>query len=144
MHIRQRGQKSFEITVSNGYDSRGKKISYVTSYSPETVTATGKARSRLSIMREVEEFAKEFEQKVKSGEYNPSKEYIFRDFRNTVWRTEWAEIRLSIRSKESYQTILDNIFGPMLDKKKLSQISTMEIQSILNREYKRGKSVYLQ
>ena len=141
MHIRKRGKKSYEITVSNGYDSHGKKISLTTSYSPEMYTASGKPKSNTAIMKEVQAFAAEFERKVRTGEYSGKKEYVFSDFRNNVWKPEWAEIRLSIRSQESYQTILDNIFGPKLDKKRIAHINTMEIQSILNEQYRQGKSV---
>ena len=58
--IRKRGN-SYEITVSNGYDSNGKKITETETWKPEP------GMSQKAIDKAITEFVVDFERDVKSG-----------------------------------------------------------------------------
>ena len=141
MYIRKRGKKGYEISVSGGFDSKGKRVVHSITYKPETMTPTGKPRSEAAIKKDVEMFAVDYERRVLNGEQIAGKDYIFRDFVENVWLPEWAEMHLTIRSKESYLNILENNFMVPFGKKKLNSITTLDIQAIINAKYREGRSV---
>ena len=60
---------SYQITVSCGYDSAGKKIRRKTTYKPELLTTKGNPKSEASIEKDVVAFAADFERKVLTGQY---------------------------------------------------------------------------
>lgn len=59
-NIRRRGN-SFQITVSLGYDSEMKKISERTTFKPDLYTEKGNKKSDRTLLKEAENFAREFE-----------------------------------------------------------------------------------
>ena len=67
--IKQTGENSYQITVSCGYDSTGKKIRKKTTFKPELFTDKGNRKSDRTIEKEVAAFAAEFERKVLTGQY---------------------------------------------------------------------------
>ena len=62
--IKQTSENSYQITVSCGYDSTGKKIRKKTTFKPELFTDKGNRKSDRTIEKEVAAFAAEFERKV--------------------------------------------------------------------------------
>ena len=141
MHIRKKKNNSYEIFISGGFDSQGKRVMHTLTYKPELLTANGKPRSEAAIRKEVEQFAANYERKLLNGEQIIEKEYIFKDFVENIWLPEWAMLHLTTRSIESYMNILNNNFMVPFGKKKLNTISTLEIQTIINKKYREGRSV---
>ena len=59
-YVRKRGN-SFQITVSCGYDSSGKRVTRTTTFTPDAGLSKKRAQA------EAEKFAVRFEDKIKTG-----------------------------------------------------------------------------
>lgn len=130
--IKQRGN-SYQITVSLKQGADGKYIREYATYTPNATTPK-------AIKKEVEEYAREFEKRVKNGEYYTGEKMTFRSFMEK-WRIEWAEYNLTLRVKEEYCEILERNVLPSIGHLKMSDIRPAHIQKILVDETKKGKAV---
>ncbi len=140
MAIRKRGD-SFEITVSCGTDSQGKKIRKTMTFKPKRFNEkNGKPRTEPAIMKEVEAAAREFERKVKNPSLVEESKMFFSDLVDNEWMPKWAKFNLSIRCQEDYHSKIERLFFPDLGKTRLNKIRVVDIQNILNREAEKGKS----
>ncbi|MCL2253074.1 MAG: site-specific integrase [Lachnospiraceae bacterium] len=118
--IRKRGN-TYQITVSNGYDINGKKIT-------ETTTCEPTAKTAKKIELEVRDFAFEFEKKVKSGKYISGDKMTFADFTN-LWFAKYADGQLAdtsiSRAKSTFNVIL-----PYIGHKKISALQPLDFQNL--------------
>lgn len=121
--IRKRGQ-SWQIIVSEGYDSLGKKI---------MKTKTVKKPENMSDKRwekELEKMALEFEIEVQKGMYIDSK-ITLRDF-SERWFKEYGEKQLKENTLVSYKDELNSKILPALGHIKLEKLTPVQILSFLN------------
>lgn len=106
---------SYRITVSAGYDIFGKKIRETTTFTPDP-TLTPKKRQKA-----VEDFARDFEQKVLGGISMDGRKIVLVDF-VARWKEEWAMVKLQPRTVESYGLILDQQILPKIGHLKLTEL----------------------
>ncbi len=86
--IRKRSDNSYQITVSAGYDSTGKKLrKFKTVTLPDTMTEKQK-------QKELQRQAVLFEREVESVTYLDGENITFAEFAQR-WLTEYAEKRLA-------------------------------------------------
>lgn len=122
-HIRKRGN-SWQIIVSNGYDSQGKKI---------VKTKTVRKPDNMSDKKwnkELEKIALEFEIEVQQGLHLDSNitlsQFVDR------WFIEYGEKQLEPKTLESYRDELDSKILPALGHIKLGKLKPVDILSFLN------------
>lgn len=115
---------SFLITVSNGYDYKGRRIR-------ETITYTPKATSPKAIAKEVKKFADDFEDRVKNGEYYSGEKISFEEMYH-IWKKNWLDHSdLTIAVKEQYIEKLETRVIPKIGHLKMSKIKARHIDEIL-------------
>lgn len=121
--IRKRGD-SWQITVSNGYGSNGKKITKSkTVKKPHDMTPK-------KWEKELEKIALEFEIEVEKGLFVDSNTTLA-DFTER-WLEEYAEKQLQPKTIESYKAELNGKILPALGHIKLDKLSPVQILSFLN------------
>lgn len=121
--IEKRGD-SYRVFVSNGYDSKGKKI---------VKTRTFKKPDNMSEKRwekEIHKLALEFETEVLKGLYIDSN-YTLEDFTER-WIKDYAEKNLEETTLDSYKAELRTKILPALGHIKLNRLQPMQILSFLN------------
>lgn len=123
-NIRQRG-KNFEITVSCGYDTNGKKIRQSMTYKPE------KGMTARQIQKEVQRQAVLFEEKCKYGQVAVDGKIKFDDFVNNIY-FESAKNFLSEYEINHYKGIIKNHISPVLGHMKLKDITSVHVQHFVN------------
>ena len=80
-------KNSYQITVSNGRDSSGKQI-------VETATfILDSTKTEKQNLKELEKFAYDFEQKVRSGKYLSGEKLTFQEF-TEIWFEDYGNINL--------------------------------------------------
>lgn len=121
--IEKRGN-SYRVSVSNGYDSNGKKILIRKSFRrPDNITDR-------KWERELNRLALEFETEVLKGLYiDPST--TLEDYTKR-WLKEYGEIQLQPKTIESYKAELNNKILPALGHIKLDKLTPVQILSFLN------------
>lgn len=127
--INKRGN-TYRIIVSVGRDSAGKQLTKSCTFKP-----TEKTPKRIE--KEVRRYAEEFEKKVLNGEYLDGEQITFDQFIE-VWKTEWAEQKLTLRIQEEYADHLRLKASPVIGHMKLAKIKPLHIQSIVTDLQKRG------
>ena len=100
--IRERNG-SYQITVSCGYDIKGKKLLETTTFTPDP-SLTPKKREKV-----VQEFAQQFETKVKNGLIMNGSKITLQEF-SERWISEYAKINLAPGTVAKYQEELDAKF----------------------------------
>ena len=99
--IRKRGKTSYQITVSNGYDINGKKLS-------ETKTVKRPAGlTDKQWEKELQKLALEFEMQVETGQYLDGSKMTFAEFTQR-WLTSYAEPELAPKTVFRYKEMLDS------------------------------------
>ena len=133
--IRKRGS-SYEITVSNGYDSSGKKITETETWKPEP------GMSQKAIDKALNEFVVDFERDVKSGKnikgarmtlYELSKLYLEDMKPPTLARTTYKD----------YKDRLDNRIIPAMGHIKIGNLRNNDVKNykkMLKAEYRNPKT----
>lgn len=128
--IRKKGENTYEITVSNGYDSTGKKLreyKVVTLPVGLTEKQTQKELTRISTL---------FEEEVRSGDYINPNLYKLSDFCNEYLKfkkgTENSKGALAPRTWDSYKKIIDQRIIPVLGHYKLNEIKPLHIQRFIS------------
>ena len=123
--------KTARIMVSNGFDVYGNRIREQITYTPEATTP--KAREK-----EVEQFARDFEKKVKEGKYLSGERMTFREV-TEHWLKEWATLHLS-DGGDGYMKMIEARAYPVFGNMPISKIMPLHIQEILTGMTRDGKA----
>lgn len=119
--IRERNG-SYQITVSTGRDINGKKLRETATFTPDpTLTPRKKEKT-------VQEFAWEFEQKVKSGAAMDGRKVTLKEFSDR-WLKEYAEQKLQPATVNAYRSELEEKILPVLGHLKLSELKPHNINA---------------
>lgn len=97
--IRKRGN-SYQITVLNGRDSTGKQILETATFTPDLTLTPKKQQEALN------EFAYEFEKKVKNGKPLKGDKLTMNDYAD-YWLKEYAEKNLEKSIPNSTSSLLN-------------------------------------
>lgn len=127
--IRERNG-SYQISVYVGEDLQGKKIFERTTFRPTQ-------RTPKKIRDEVNDFAREFEKRVKEGKYLTGDKLTFSRFVD-IWKEEWAVKNLTTVGLEDYIRLLEGRILEKLGNMKLSKITALHIQSVYDELEKGG------
>ncbi len=123
-NIEKRGA-SYRITVSNGYDTSGKKLREKATFTPDP-TMTPKQQQKA-----LDKFVFEFEEKVKNGNYLKGEKITLKDFTGK-WIKEYAEQQLEKTTLTHYNEVLNHKILPALGHIKLSKLQPLHLQSLYN------------
>ena len=111
---------SYKITVSNGIDIRGKKITKSTTFKPDTNQTPKQQEKALS------KFAYEYEEKVKNSKCLNGEKLFFEGFMQ-----EWLDdikLRVTSNTYESYRMHLNNHIIPFFKNYKLGEVDTRLVE----------------
>lgn len=128
--ITKRGN-TYKVSVFLGRDKSGKKIRENTTFIPQATTPK-------AIEKEVDEFARSFEKRVKNGEYYDGEKMTFSAFVE-VWKNN-ALTELTERVREEYIRKIEVQFVPAFGFMPLSKIKATHIDNVLNAMKKSGKA----
>lgn len=128
---------SYKITVCLGRDMNGKRIERYKTYTPETTTRTGKQRTEKSIMQEVEEYARKFEQECK--EVPGAEKKLTVQQLSERWMKEFCEMQLTPGTCINHKTHLDRRILPRFGSTKISDITPYSVQKFINDSYTGGE-----
>ena len=112
--IRKRG-KNYQITVSCGYDIYGKKLIETASFTPDP-TRTEKQQER-----DLQEFARKFEDEVKNGLAQDGRKITFKAF-SERWLAEYAANNLQPGTVTKYAQELESKIYPAIGHLKLADL----------------------
>lgn len=136
--IKKTGENTYQITVSCGYDSTGKKIRRKTTYKPELLTKKGNPKNDKTIEKEVEAYAADFERKVLTGQYTEGYNLTFEKYA-LKYLSECAEESQAPRTLQSTRAAVKEFvsaFGYL----ELERLTPMYLQEYFNRMAKRPKA----
>lgn len=123
------GVTTYLITVSKGRDTNGKKLTETTTFKPTKTTPK-------AIEKEVQKFALDFEERVKSGKYFSGEKItchdVFKQWEISE-QNKSKEDRLSPATFESYQSIWDTHISPYIGNMKISKINVMALQNMVEK-----------
>ena len=123
---------SYLITVSLGRDVNGKQILETTTFKPSATTPK-------AIEKEVDAYAREFEERVKNGKFLKGEKITFCDFLPR-WREDYAQDNLSLSVTENYEQLLRDYIIPSIGNMKLAKINALHINSIYSGMKAKGKA----
>ena len=106
---------TYQITVSCGYDVKGKKLLETTTFTPDPAMSPKKQE------KAAKEFAVLFEQRVKNGLAMDGRKLTLEEFANR-WLSEYAEINLQPGTVCKYREELRDKILPALGHLKLTEI----------------------
>ncbi len=136
--IKKTGENTYQITVSCGYDSTGKKIRRKTTYKPELLTKKGNPKNDKTIEKEVEAYAADFERKVLTGQYTEGYNLTFEKYA-LKYLSECAEESQAPRTLQSTRATVKEFvssFGYL----ELERLTPMYLQEYFNKMAKRPKA----
>jgi len=113
--IKQRGENSYQITVSCGYDSQGKKL-----LKTKTITLNS-GLSQKQIDKELQKQGALFEKEVENGTYLDGGRLTFAEFTER-WLKDYAEKQLEPKTLHRYKDMLDSRILPALGHIKLQKL----------------------
>ncbi|MDF2892066.1 MAG: hypothetical protein K0R80_2433 [Clostridia bacterium] len=122
--IEKRGENSYRLTVSCGYDKQGKQIR-----KSKTIDLT-----HISIKKQETEAQKQwilFKEEIEKGIYLDAGKITFEDF-ITKWLKEYAEVSLAPKTLARYKEILDSRVIPALGHLKLNKIQPTHLTEFYN------------
>lgn len=128
--IKQTGENAYQITVSCGYDSSGKKIRKKTTFKPELFTSKGNRKSEKAVEKEVAAFAADFEKKVLTGHYAEGHTMTFEVY-SKKYMEEYALINqapLTLESTTAAIKLFNAEFGYMT----LESLNPLFLQHYIN------------
>lgn len=129
--IRQRGKNSYQIIVSNGYDSKGKKLT-------ETKTVIREEGfTDKQWEKELEKQALEFERAVEKGTILDGSKITLSEFVDR-WLKDYAEKQLQPKTLFSYKAELTGKILPVLGHIKISKILPVQLLSFYNNLFEDG------
>lgn len=117
--IRERNG-SYQITVSCGYDIRGKKLIETTTFKPDPFLSPKQRK------KAIQEFAQQFELKVKDGFPLFGSKIILKEF-SELWINEYAKINMQPDTVAKYQEELKSKILPELGHIRLSELKPHRI-----------------
>ena len=118
-------KNSYQITVSNGRDSSGKQI-------VETATfILDNTKTEKQNLKELEKFAYDFEQKVRSGKYLSGEKLSFKEF-TEIWFEDYGNIHLEKKTRLIYEQLLQKHILPVIGHLKLSKILPVHLNKLYN------------
>lgn len=100
--IEKRGENTYRITVSAGYDVNGNKIRYRKTIELDPNLPPSKAE------KELQRQAILFEEEVKRGTYLDGSKLTFAEFIER-WLQDYAEVQLAPKTSHRYKSLLDRI-----------------------------------
>ncbi len=112
--IRKRG-KGYQIIVSLGYDVYGKKLTETASFTPDP------SRTEKQQKRDLEEFARKFEEEVKSGIAQDGRKITLKAF-SERWLSEYAATNLQPGTVTKYMQELESNIYPAIGHLKLADL----------------------
>ncbi|KAB3533841.1 site-specific integrase [Alkaliphilus pronyensis] len=122
--IEKRGENSYRITVSAGYDSNGKKIR-----KHKSITLDPKLTPK-QIEKELNMLAIEFEKQVQTGQALDGK-ITLKSFISR-WLQEYAVTQLESKTIASYKAELENKILPALGHLRMDKIQPVHLLSFYN------------
>ena len=132
--IRKRS-KTYQVSVSNGRDSRGKQIIESATFVPDP------SKTEKQNQKALERFAVEFEAKVKAGKYLDGEKLTFQSF-VPIWHRDYAEMQLEETTLQLYDHLLRLHILPAIGNIKLAKILPAHLNKLYNQlavERKDGK-----
>lgn len=137
-NIRRRSN-SFQITVSLGYDSEMKKISERTTFKPDLYTEKGNKKSDRTLLKEAENFAREFEREILEGGRLTGDKITFRAYYND-WKEKYAKNNLEATTIEGYDLQINGKVMKEIGHLKMSNIYPLTIQNLYDKLQQNGIS----
>lgn len=119
--IKNSKKGTYQIIVSNGYDSNNKQIRVTTTFTPDTT------KSQRQQEKQVQEFAIDFERQVKTGRVYSGDKISFADFVKK-WEEEEAKYNLEATTLYSYKGHLKNVILPAIGKYKVSKVTPVILE----------------
>lgn len=113
---------SYKVTVSRGYDVKGKKIIETATFRPEAGLTPKKME------KAAQDFAREFESRVKSGAAMDGRKITLKVFADR-WIEEYAKPKLQPGTVKKYREELDDKILPAIGHCKLSEIKPHTLNS---------------
>lgn len=129
--IRNRGNGHYQIMVSMGYDSKGKKLQKTVPYTVDPKQTPRQQEKALQA------FAAAFEAKVKNGLYLDADTTTLSDF-SERWMEEYVKPNLQPATVVKYQQVLEDQIIPALGHLKLSKLRPHLITAFYNGLLKDG------
>lgn len=115
--IQKRGS-AYRVIVSNGYDAFGKQIIRTATFKPDP------NRTERQNQRALQDFAYEFEKKVKKGELGDKENITLSSFINT-WIRDYASVHLRENTLSAYQADIDRFIVPVLGNYTMGMITPL-------------------
>ena len=113
--IKKRGENSYQITVSCGYDSQNKKLTETKTISLDPNLTPKQAE------KELQKQASLFEREVENGTYLDGGKLTFAEFTDR-WIKDYAEKQLQPKTFHRYKDMLDSRIIPALGHIKLQKL----------------------
>ncbi|MCD7716102.1 MAG: site-specific integrase [Lachnospiraceae bacterium] len=120
--IKKRGN-SYRVIVSNGRDAQGKQIIETTTFVPDP------KRTERQNQKALQEFAIDFERKVKSGNVLSGEKMTYSEYIEK-WMKDYAQVQMKPTSVERCETSLNNQILPALGHLKVANIKPLHIQDL--------------
>lgn len=128
--VQKKGEKYY-ITVSNGFDSNGKRIRHKTVYTLDPTLSPAKQKKAL------ERFILEFENKILNGISIEGDRITFREFAE-IWLNDVARKNLEEPTCVNYKTYLDTKINPYIGDMKLNKIKPHTIIKLYDALIEKG------
>ncbi len=123
--IKQRGENSYQITVSSGYNAAGKKIIHCKKITLDTGLSPKK------IEQELQKQAALFEREVETGTYMDGGKVTFAEFTDR-WFKDYAEKQLQPKTLHRYKDLLDSRIIPAIGHVKLNKLQPTHLMKFYN------------
>lgn len=123
--IKKRGQNTYLITVSNGYDINRKKLTEHTTVHIDPALPPKKYEAELNRL------ADEFENRVKNGTYLDGAKITFAVFAEK-WIRDYAEKNLELKTVCRYKELLSSRILPAIGHIKLDKLQPTQLISFYN------------
>lgn len=133
-YIKKRGD-TYLITVSDGRDAEGKKITRSATFRPDPELTDRQNQKNL------EYFVADFERSVHAGASFDGEKITFAEFVQE-WRTTYAEGHIRAKTRESYEQVLRDHIIPEIGHLRLAKIKAMHLNKLyakLSQERKDGR-----
>ena len=126
-HYRQRGEKTFLLTVETGYNAKGNRKRKTRTVSVDEKLLKTKKKLHDHLNTELIKFQME----VEAGEYITPGRRTLEEF-VADWKTKYAKETLGAQTLEVYLTHLKNHILPRFGKQRVEQIKTMHVVNFLS------------
>lgn len=114
---------TYKVTVSNGYDYKGKKIRKTATFTPDPNRTEKQNRKALN------DFAYEFEKAVRNGTYYDGEGITIAEFAQK-WFKEYVCQHLEPKTTASYKDNFNAYILPHIGHMKLSKVRPLQIQEL--------------